>query len=159
MPNRNNKPARTPVCHPNRKHLAKGLCRQCYERIRGITHREELNKNSRRWATANREKIKIMKRKARYGLHEATFRARLNAQDGVCKICAVASATDVDHDHATGRSRGILCGNCNRALGLFRESVDSLRRAIRYLRLWDDRAVTVEKNTGRQLAPSTRGLS
>ncbi len=39
----------------------------------------------------------------------------------------------VDHDHTTGEVRGLLCHNCNRAIGLLREDPERLRRAIEYL--------------------------
>lgn len=40
----------------------------------------------------------------------------------------------VDHCHTTGEVRGLLCHNCNRALGLFQDSVSNLKRAIDYLK-------------------------
>lgn len=40
----------------------------------------------------------------------------------------------LDHCHSTGRIRGVLCGNCNVALGLFKDSVRVLNRAVRYLK-------------------------
>ncbi len=63
----------------------------------------------------------------------------LEAQGGVCAICKTAVefgrrySGAVDHCHATGKIRGILCYPCNTGLGVFKDKVDSLRAAIDYL--------------------------
>lgn len=54
--------------------------------------------------------------------------------DGKCKICGSEEKLQIDHDHETGSIRGLLCGRCNRGLGLFRDSVDYLEGAVRYLK-------------------------
>ena len=46
----------------------------------------------------------------------------------------VKSTLNVDHCHETGKIRGLLCHNCNRALGLFKDNVEFLERAILYLK-------------------------
>jgi hypothetical protein len=70
----------------------------------------------------------------RYGITVAHFDEMFAAQGGVCAICREAKAEHVDHDHATGQVRGLLCFNCNGALGQFRDRTDLMIRAVGYLR-------------------------
>lgn len=71
-----------------------------------------------------------------YGLTRDELAAML-AQHSVCAICGTANwgrkGPVVDHDHTTGRVRGILCGHCNMGLGRFRDNPDTLRMALEYL--------------------------
>lgn len=54
-----------------------------------------------------------------------------------CGICGVIFLTGVkpvvDHSHVTGRFRDFLCGNCNKGLGFFKDSIEKLQKAIEYL--------------------------
>nr|WP_326581467.1 endonuclease VII domain-containing protein [Actinacidiphila glaucinigra] len=52
---------------------------------------------------------------------------------GICCICLDAPAEHVDHDHGTGRVRGVLCFSCNAALGQFKDRPDVIRRAAAYV--------------------------
>jgi len=65
---------------------------------------------------------------------------KLNAsQNGLCAICNEPETyyrnkvLSVDHDHETGRIRGLLCNTCNRALGLLKDNKNVLINAIKYL--------------------------
>lgn len=73
----------------------------------------------------------------RYGLTVDDYEALLQAQGGVCAICGDTDTRrrlNVDHDHATGRVRGLLCNGCNTArLGKLGDSVERAEaRAIYY---------------------------
>ena len=74
----------------------------------------------------------------KYGIGIAEYEHMLLAQRGVCAICAEPEPVPgvrlaVDHDHATGSVRGLLCSLCNRTLGLMRDDPDLLRAAASYL--------------------------
>lgn len=61
------------------------------------------------------------------------MQARIAQQGGVCAACGTAEATQVDHDHVTGRVRGILCLHCNAGMGAFRDDPRLIYQAIDYL--------------------------
>lgn len=69
------------------------------------------------------------------GLTRERFFAALEAQGWACAICGKIpkGKLDVDHCHASGKFRGMLCKGCNTALGKFKDSPALLARAIVYL--------------------------
>jgi hypothetical protein len=76
--------------------------------------------------------------RSRYGLEPQHKQALLDAQSNSCAICGYkfgqkVGDMKVDHDHATGDVRGLLCDHCNRGLGFFRDNQDNLKNAINYL--------------------------
>ena len=101
-------------------------CRRAYFRDRQrITRTPERNKNA------------ILKN--RYGIDLADYNRMHDEQDGLCAICKRPEAMTgkslaVDHDHTTGAVRGLLCVNCNQALGKFQDDTARLEAAIAYLR-------------------------
>jgi hypothetical protein len=78
-------------------------------------------------------------RLATYGLSEAAYHDMLTKQNGKCAVCGATEATSrtdhlfVDHDHKTGRVRGLLCHACNFAIGHTNDSPDILRSLASYL--------------------------
>ena len=71
--------------------------------------------------------------KRRYGISAAEADVMLADQAGVCAICKAAPAVHVDHDHATGAVRALLCFNCNGGLGQFKDNPEALHAAAYYV--------------------------
>lgn len=74
--------------------------------------------------------------KYRYGIDENDYDIIYNEQDGICPICGLPidkSEGNIDHDHRTGKVRGILHPNCNTGLGKLDDDVQKLDNAIQYL--------------------------
>lgn len=75
-----------------------------------------------------------------YGIGMAEYGLLYEAQGGLCLICrAIDRPLVVDHDHGTGLVRGLLCGQCNSAIGLLQDDPDIATRASKYLRLTKNR--------------------
>lgn len=93
---------------------------------------------NKRYAEKNKGKIRKLawnwRLKTRYGITECQFNDLLKKQNGQCVICLEAKQRlHIDHCHKTGKIRGLLCGSCNRALGLFKDNTEFLIKAIKYL--------------------------
>jgi len=61
--------------------------------------------------------------------HDSLF----SKHNGRCSICGSRNRIAIDHCHSTGKIRGLLCINCNTALGTFRDCIEGLQEAITYL--------------------------
>lgn len=76
--------------------------------------------------------------KKKYGIGADEYDAMLEEQGGCCVICRGTNANGmrlaVDHDHTTGKVRGLLCNHCNVLIGHARENSDYLMSAVFYLR-------------------------
>lgn len=74
-----------------------------------------------------------------YGMEPETYFDMLNKQNGVCAICGKeddgsGKRLHVDHNHVTGKIRGLLCRSCNAGLGHFKDNQHLLDGAIKYLK-------------------------
>jgi len=96
-------------------------CKPCHARVT----RANINKNH--------GSARAFHLKRRYKVDTVQVEWLILQQGGVCAICRTRKALHVDHDHATGRVRGILCFNCNREIGKFGDDPALLRSAIAYI--------------------------
>lgn len=123
-----------------KRHNRTGAERQRrYRERHGDRYREMHAREQREWratAEGKRQKKNLALKKA-YGITLEQFEAIAKLQGGKCAICAgvldMGFFTHVDHCHATGDVRGLLCSPCNTSLGCFKDSVEMLQRAISYL--------------------------
>lgn len=78
-----------------------------------------------------------------YGLTLDDYKELQKKQNGKCAICGAEIGNSegdrlyVDHNHKTGKVRGILCSNCNIGIGKFHDNISLLKRAIEYLEKTD----------------------
>lgn len=79
------------------------------------------------------------KLKSTYGISLNEYNELLKVQGNCCAICKKPQQEQkrnfaVDHDHNTGKIRGLLCIKCNRGIGLLQDNVDIIQEAVKYLR-------------------------
>lgn len=98
----------------------------------------KLAARAKAWREAHPDKTRaadIKRRLAQYGLTLEQFEEMFARQEGRCATCPATEVLGVDHDHATGRVRALLCKGCNLALGNARENPDTLRQLAQYIEL------------------------
>lgn len=128
------------ACHPSARHYAKGLCRRCYRNTPEFRAKRDAyyRANPEQWKRHGQSaRERRVREQLLYGVAAATIDAMLIAQGHRCAICRRPPGKrglGVDHDHATGQVRGMLCGPCNMALGGFRDNPEFCEHAADYLR-------------------------
>lgn len=95
----------------------------------------------KRWRERNPEKAKKFNGYSRkrhlkheYGTDPETVAAIATKQQHRCAICAQVKLLGVDHDHHSGKIRGLLCKSCNLGIGLLGDNEEGLARALEYFR-------------------------
>lgn len=118
--------------HKTHLEARRKACRNWAEKNREYNHRR-----FRDWAVKNREKLQQKFRMKRFGVTEEQYQKLMQQQGGVCAICGESNqrlqALAVDHDHKSGKVRGLLCFLCNSVLGFAKDSPERLLEAALYL--------------------------
>jgi hypothetical protein len=124
-----------------------------------VANQEANNAKARKWRQENLEKAREASRRAqakrRKENPESVKRSKLRSSykltdreiddlriraDGLCELCGKEFGDDsgsrpvIDHEHSSGIVRGLLCGNCNTALGFIDDSIETLQRLSEYLK-------------------------
>lgn len=113
------------------------------EQKREHNKRWNTSAKKKRWEENNPAKLAAANRKynlaKKYAWTEEEFQSMLCEQEYGCAICGTktpggkCNQWHIDHNHKTGRVRGILCNRCNVGLGKFNDSIAELYNAIEYL--------------------------
>ena len=114
----------------HKEHLL-GLNKEDYAR-----NPEPKREYAKRYRRANAKYLKGWHREHGTGCSPELYAELLAKQNGVCAICGGTDATRelaADHDHETGRVRGLLCTCCNTAIGKLRHDAGLVRQAAKYL--------------------------
>jgi len=98
-----------------------------------------INLDSQLGSQLNKEQKRAYSLEKTYGITLEQYSQMFEEQKGCCAICnrhqsEFKRALHVDHDHSTGEVRGLLCGNCNTAIGLLDESLQLFDKAQQYLK-------------------------
>jgi len=110
--------------------LYQGICKKCLNAYNLKKYHNENEEQRERRKLLN--SYSHMKRK--YGLTPDDFSAMILKQNNQCKICdCEMDDPQIDHNHSTGKIRGLLCKPCNMSLGLLKEDTNSLRNMISYI--------------------------
>ena len=127
----------------NRRDGFQTYCRACHNKMQREKYNSDPMAKIKRQIRAGRRKEKNPEADKRaelkrlYGITLEDYVAMFVSQGEVCAICKEKCPTkkslSVDHDHNTGRVRGLLCNRCNRALGMFKDNPILLKRAASYL--------------------------
>lgn len=106
------------------------FCKTCM-----VKRKKESRKNGKITSKEYNRKVSL---KSNYGLSVRQYDKLYNEQGGKCAICKTPQSElkknlCVDHDHKTGKVRGLLCTLCNQGLGSFRDNQSNLEDALYYL--------------------------
>jgi Recombination endonuclease VII len=111
-------------------------CQAGYNRVYSRT----TERGKRRYGALTPAQRRTRKVKFEYGVDPDTYDRMLSEQGGVCALCKKPETMKnrknlcVDHDHQTGKVRGLLCQRCNQGLGWLGDTVEGLEAAIEYVR-------------------------
>jgi hypothetical protein len=104
-------------------------CKNAYSRNYNNVNKDALKNLHKEWAERNKSKIRLSQIKYNYNLTEEEYEALPKA----CEVCGNTENLCIDHDHITGKVRGVLCSRCNSALGLLGDSKEVILKLASYI--------------------------
>lgn len=139
-----------PICGHRTPRITRGYCDTCYQKVWHAenpdqakaydaayrdAHRETLRKNWNR-ADAKRGRVAFYpKNLYKFNITKEEYKVLVESQNGLCAICTKpwCRRLCIDHNHQTGKVRGLLCGPCNAGIGMLQDSPIIMSNAIAYI--------------------------
>lgn len=137
-----------PKCGSKEKYTVNSSCRPCsVEKGKkkladpSLMSQYRTPEKKKKWKAKNQDRVKDIKRKhqlKKFGMTPDDYNKMLHEQEGKCKICGKGikenqQSLAVDHCHKTNKIRGLLCGPCNRGIGLLQDNPKIIENALRYV--------------------------
>ena len=99
-------------------------------------NKEKVNNRAKAWRKRDHKKYLKYRLQYNFGISLEEYERKLKEQNSKCAICgnSTNNTLNVDHCHMTNKFRGLLCSNCNTGLGLFKDNIETLQKAIEYLK-------------------------
>ena len=123
-------------CRDNYQSKCK-TCGAAYAKQWRIDNNDKERARSRTYYQDNKDWLRPMYERSRikrkYGVTQEQVEMRRSEYSGLCEICGKKPSDHIDHCHSTGFFRGLLCRQCNTALGMVADDPQVLRRAALYL--------------------------
>ena len=114
-------------------------CKDCKKEY-NKNHKSHMKESSKIWADEHKERVKEISRKGhlkrKYSISPEDYNRLMKQQNNKCLIChrIPDKKLFIDHNHKTGKVRGLLCQNCNLMIGNAGEDINILLSGIEYLR-------------------------
>ena len=110
-----------------------------YKKLYREKHSEEIKKYAKEHKEANPEYYRNYMLVYRFGITLEDYNNMFNIQKGCCAVCGKHQSElnrilAVDHDHDTGKVRGLLCMSCNTSIGKLGDSIESIEKVLSYLK-------------------------
>jgi Autographiviridae endonuclease VII len=138
-----------------------------YARLEGYCNVHHPAKQ-REYRKKHPERFKEYSLKRDYGISMELYTRMMVEQKGACAICGALNGSErannngrkslgVDHDHATGAVRGLLCQMCNQGIGAMQDNPKLLRKAVEYLENWKVREDKLSEDLSLKVLTFTKG--
>lgn len=131
-------------CESKERYISTGGCVTCAKKqamTRCMKYPEKVKLQKQQYYKNNIDRQAGYKLLSTYGVTLDQYNEKLKTQNNVCAVCLKECSSgrklSVDHNHETGQIRGLLCLNCNRAIGNLKDNLNIINNMANYLKQYE----------------------